>query len=453
MKTNLPAVLVTVSATLLAAGCGDDEGAAMGPGGWGGGGGRPAAVVTTATVEQGAFTVDAHFVGSLEATSAADLYARTSGPIVEVRADTGDPVRAGQLLARIQPDEAEQQVEQARAALRIAEATLSQREANLEVARATARRTEALYEQDLVSQQDYDAVQAELVGARSQLELAEAQIGQAEANLSAARLELEKTRVVAPFDGWVGKRYLDLGDFAATNRPVFSIVDLSVIETTISITEKDAARVHVGQPARITTQGFPGRTFEGRVARMASVFDPQTNTTEAEIEIANEDALLKPGMFADVAVTYRTEPTALLVPASAVVEGETESHLYVAERAGDGAGPRPAASDGADGQPAGPRWVARRVRVRVVGTGSGGRAAVETLGDAGLLGSGARVVVLGQQRLSDGAPIALSEAAEEGARVGDETLDTGLGSTPDRALEPGVDPTRTAVPNRKETRS
>lgn len=440
MKTNLPAVLVTVSATLLAAGCGDDEGAAMGPGGWGGSG-RPAAVVTTATVEQGAFTVDAHFVGSLEATSAADLYARTSGPIVEVRADTGEAVRAGQLLARIQPDEAEQQVEQARAALRIAEATLSQRQANLEVARATARRTEALYQQDLVSQQDYDAVQAELVGARAQLELAQAQIAQAEANLSAARLELEKTRLVAPFDGWVGKRFLDLGDFAATNRPVFSIVDLSVIETTISITEKDAARVHVGQPARVTTQGFPGRVFEGRIARMASVFDPQTNTTEAEIEIANEDGLLKPGMFGNVSVTYRTEPTALLVPASAVVEGETESHVFVAERVeGDGAaGPRPARADGEASTPDGPRWVARRVPVQVVGTGSGGRAAIEVEGDAGLLGSGTQVVVLGQQGLTDGAPLVLSELGGGDARVGEGAPSSR--PSPDRA------------PNRKETRS
>lgn len=423
MKTTLSAVLRTAPAgllataglALLAAGCGGGDAAGpSGPGGWGGA--RPPAVVTTAPVEQGAFAVDAHFVGSLEATTTADLYARTSGPIVEMRADSGEPVRAGQLLARIQPDEAQQQVEQAQAALRIAEATLSQRQANLEVAQATARRTETLFQQDLVSQQDYDAVQAELVGARAQLELARAQIAQAQANLSGARLELDKTRLVAPFDGWVGRRYLDLGDFAATNRPVFSIVDLSVIETTIPVTEADAARVRVGQPARVRAAAYPGREFEGRIVRMASVFDPQTNTTEAEIEIDNPGALLKPGMLADVSVTYRTEPTALLVPASAVVEGETESHVFVAER--HEAEPRP---EGEAPATAGPQWVARKVPVRVVGTGSGGRAAVEAELDAGVLGTGARVVVLGQQALSDGAPIVLGEPATGGAPV-DDTL-------------------------------
>lgn len=427
MKTTLSAVLRTVTAGLLAAACaallaagcgGGDRAGAGGPGGWGGA--RPPAVVTTAPVEQGAFTVDAHFVGSLEATTTADLYARTSGPIVEMRADSGDPVRAGQLLARIEPDDAQKQVDQAQAALRIAEATLSQRQANLEVAQATARRTETLFEQDLVSQQDYDAVQAELVGARAQLELARAQIAQAQANLSGARLDLDKTRLVAPFDGWVGRRYLDLGDFAATNRPVFSIVDLSVIETTIPVTEADSARIEVGQPARVRTAAFPGREFEGRIARMASIFDPQTNTTEAEIEIVNEGALLKPGMLADVSVTYRTEPTALLVPASAVVEGETESHVFVAERveaeeAGPDRGVGPARAEGEAAAAAGPRWVARKVPVRVMGTGSGGRAAVEAELDTGVLGAGARVVVLGQQALSDGAPIVLGEPATGGA--------------------------------------
>ncbi|HSL85188.1 MAG TPA: efflux RND transporter periplasmic adaptor subunit, partial [Thermoanaerobaculia bacterium] len=169
----------------------------------------------------------------------------------------------------------------------------------------------------------------------------------------------------------------------------------------------------VGQPARVRTAAFPGREFEGRIARMAAVFDPQTNTTEAEIEIENEGALLKPGMLADVSVTFRTEPTALLVPASAVVEGETESHLFVAEQveARDGT-PRPASAD------AGPQWVARKVPVRVVGTGSGGRSAVEPELDAGVLGAGARVVILGQQGLSDGAPIVLGEPAsgDAGAR-------------------------------------
>ncbi len=417
---SLSALALLVAAGLLAGGCRDHDGASQASSpAWGGA--RPPAVVTTAPVEQGAFAVDAHFVGTLQAKSAADLYARTSGQIVEVSADAGDRVHAGELLARIEPDEAEKKVEQSQAALRIAEATIAQRRANVGIAKATAKRTETLFQQDLVSQQDYDSVQADLVGADSQLELAEAQIEQARANLSAARLELSKTRVVAPFDGWVGKRYLDLGDLASTNRPVFSVVDLSTIKTTISLTEKDASHVHTGQPATLATDAFPGTVFRGEVARISSVFDPQTNTTEAQVEVANPEATLKPGMFADVAVAYRTEPTAILVPAAAVVDSESESHIFLAERShGPGASPRPAASRG-EGPPPTP-WVAHKVKVRVVGTGAGGRAAVEAEDSDHPLRAGSQVIVLGQEALEDGAPVTLSDGGAGAAAAAPEPI-------------------------------
>lgn len=414
------ALLLAATAGLLSGGCRDRDaaGPAAGPA-WGGA--RPPAVVTTAPVEQGAFAVDAHFVGTLEAKSAADLYARTSGQIVQVFADAGDRVHAGQILARIEPDEAEKKVEQAEAALRIAEATIAQRRANLEIAQATAKRTETLFGQDLVSQQDYDSVQADLVGARSQLELAKAQVEQARANLSAARLELSKTRVTAPFDGWVGKRYLDLGDLASTNRPVLSVVDLSTIKTTISLTEKDAGHVHVGQPATVSTDAFPGEVFQGRVARIASVFDPETNTTEAQVEVANPEATLKPGMFADVAVSYRTEPTAILVPTSAVVDGESESHIFLAERAdrSAAASARPAASRGES--PPTP-WVAHKVTVHVVGTGAGGRSAIEAEDAGAALKAGSQVIVLGQEALVDGAPVTLSDGGAAATAAAPEPI-------------------------------
>ena len=419
--TSSLALALLLAAGTLTAGCGGDDAThASGPAF---GGSHPPAVVTTAPVEQGSFAVDAHFVGTLEAKSAADLYARTSGPIVKVFADAGDRVHAGQVLARIEPDEAEKKVEQSRAALGIAEATISQRRANLQVAQATAKRTETLFHQDLVSQQDYDSVQAALVGARSQLELAKAQIQQAKANLSAAQLELSKTRVVAPFDGWVGKRYLDLGALASTNRPVFSVVDLSTIKTTISVTEKDARHVHAGQPATLTTDAFPGEVFKGKVARMSSVFDPQTNTTDAQIEVDNPDAELKPGMFADVAVAYHTEPTAILVPTSAVVDSESESHIFLAERAGaaagPGASPRPTAGSGA---PPPSQWVARKITVRVVGSGSGGRSAIEPQDSDAQLRAGSHVIVLGQETLIDGAPVTLSDGGAGRAAAAPEPI-------------------------------
>jgi RND family efflux transporter MFP subunit len=410
----------------------DPQAAQNGPGGFGGMGGMGAfgpAVVETAPVGRGPFEIWGEWVGTLEARSQADLYAKTAGQIVQVLADTGDRVGQGQVLARIDAAEQREQIDQLAAAVEMARATLAQRRAALEIARGNATRTQSLYEQQLVALQQQEAAQAELKGAEAQVEVARAAVEQAQANLSAGRVELEQTLIRAPFSGSVGKRHLDLGAFAAGNQPVFTLIDVSTIETTLPLSEKDAARVRVGQPAVVSVEALRGAEFHGRVARIASLFDPRTNTAEAEVEIANPDGRLKPGMFASVAVALSTAPDALLVPRAALVEEEHATYVFTVERAA----PRPAGAGGgagwegrrggrnggddrnggdrAAGAPGagGPSWTAKRVQVEVLGTGGGGGrplAAVE-----GTLRKGQPVITLGQQELRDGSPVVLAGAA------------------------------------------
>jgi RND family efflux transporter MFP subunit len=377
-----------------------------GPGGGGmGGGGFGPASVEVAPVSRGDFVASAEFVGTLQAKATADLYAKLNGQILEMRADTGDRVRAGQVLARIDPGELNERVDQARAAQRMAEATLGERRAALGIARSTAERTRALFEQQLVSQQQNDQAQAEMQGAAAQVQVAEASVSQARANVGAARAELEKALIVAPFSGVIGKRYLDKGAFAATNRPVFSMVDLSTIKTTVPLTEKDAARVRVGQAATVTLEADPAARFHGVVARIASVFDPNTNTTEAEVEIANADGRLKPGMFANVAIAFAVEPGALLVPRSAVVEDERDTFLFLAEKS-----TAPAISGGPPEEKgeSRPSWTAKRVAVKRIGTGTDPQR--DQVAIEGPVRPGQSVITLGQQELRDGAPVMISGA-------------------------------------------
>lgn len=379
-------LVCALSGLVLVWGCTDKSSA------FGGAGERPPAVVELAEVTQGSFEAEMRFVGRLQAESSAELYARTEGPIVAVNAGSGDRVRKGQVLAQVDSSEAEQRAAQARASLRMAQATLEQRIADSEVARTTAERSQKLYDQQLVSDSDFDAAQAQKMTALSQVELAKAQIAQAEANLRGALLQLGQTRIVAPFDGFIGKRHLDLGAYATTNRPIFSIVDLSTIRTTIAIPAVAAAHIEQGQTARVEVDALPGEVFTGEVSRISSVFDPQTNTVEAEVEIANESGALKPGMFANVAVAYRTDPTALLVPASAVVRNDREEWIFVAEPSGDDV------------------LTARRVSVSATQPGSGRdeHVAVEPL--EGELRPGMKIVVLGQESLRDGAPVVSSDS-------------------------------------------
>lgn len=394
-RKTIQLTLALAAVTLMAStACRNDEAAAAPHRG---GGGRPPAAVQLATVEQGAFDVASRFVGRLRAQSSAELYARTDGPLTAVFAGSGDRVRRGQILARIDASDAVQRVEQARAALRMAEATWRQRLANLELARGNAQRSESLFGQQLLSESDYEIARAELSSAESQVELARAQVEQAKSNVNGAELELAKTRIIAPFDGFIGTRHLDLGAHATTNRPIFSIVDVATIRTTVAIPAHEAVHIRPGQSATVTADVLPGTPFTGRVARISSVVDPQTNTVEAEVEVPNADGALKPGMFGNVAITYRTTPDALLVPAEAVRRNEHEQWIFVVEKGEEG-------------------LTARRINVRVLDSADArsARVAVEPL--AGSLAAGTRVIVLGHEALSDGAPVVAAGAASDSSR-------------------------------------
>jgi len=405
----LGAGIALVAPSFSGKGSGGDAGAGGGfNGGWGGGA-PSAAVVETAAVERGTYTSRAEFVGNLRANAQAELYAKTAGQIEEILAETGEPVRQGQILARIDDDREQQQLAQARATFRMAEATLAQRRAGREIAETTARRIRNLFAQNLVPRQDLDDAEAQVTAARAQVQVAEAQVEEARAQLDAARVELAQTRVEAPFTGRIGKRYLDVGARAGTNEPVFSVVDLSVIKTTVPLTERDAARVSPGQPATVRTESFPDRVFEGRVARMASVFDPRTHTTEAEIEVDNPDALLKPGMFATVVIDFERLEEALLVPSSALVENGRERWIFVAEQETGGGD-----EDGEEATDRSPSWKARRVPVETLGEGRAEgdvRLAVAPVGTR--LVPGERVITLGQEDLRDGAAIRLAEGSND----------------------------------------
>lgn len=406
------AVLALAAAVLVtfALWRGGDDGAAAGGGPPGMGGGRGPTVVTVEEVTRGAFTPETVYVGTLEAETAADVATRSAGQLVEVRADVGDRVRRGEVLARVDAADERERIGQAQANLEMAQATLAQRRAALGIAETTAGRTAALFEENLVPRQQLDAIEAEVAGARAQVGVAEAQVAQARAALSAAQVALEQTLVVAPFDGVIGRRHVELGAFASQNDPVFQVADLSTIRVTVSLPERQAALVERGQPAVVEMRSLPGETFRGRVARVSDVLDPRSNTAEAQVELANPGARLKPGMFAQVTIALPGDAEALLVPVEAVVEADGRHWVFVAEKAGEAAAGAPPGAAPAAGPPGGspggsPSHVARRRPVEVLGRADGQRAVT------GDLAPGERVITLGHEGLTDGAAV---EVAGEG---------------------------------------
>jgi membrane fusion protein, multidrug efflux system len=376
--------LLAVAAYFLLIRGGEDAGPGAGPG-IGFGGPQGPVAVNIASVEKRTFSVRANFVGTLEGIAFAELYPKASGQIVGIFANTGDVVRAGQVLAQIDPAEPAQRVRQAEASLRMAEATLGQRESAVTTARLAANRTETLFNQRLVSEQEQEDRQATLLSNEAQYRVAEAQVEQAQAALSSARLELENTRVRAPFNGVIGRRFMDAGNLANNTRPIFTIVDISTIRTTVQLVERDVTFIRAGQPATVSVPTLPGQVFEGQVARISPIFNRDTGTAEAEVEIANPGLVLSPGMLVNVSIGYRGDADAILVPRASLIESEDDTYVFLVEQ-----------SDSTT-------YRAKQVAVRVLGTDE--RLERNLVAIDGLVEEGDQVITLGHETLRDGASI------------------------------------------------
>lgn len=419
------AIIVVVAAAALVGvvvykrGGGDATQAAGAAAGGGGrfGGPRAPMPVQFATVDRTELTEHVLVVGNLIGAATVEVVPKVGGRLQSVNVKLGDTVRRGQVLAKIEDLEIQQQVRQAEASFQVSQATIRQREADLKLAKSNLDRNKSLLDRQLLPVQTYEDTDARYQAARAQLDLAEAQFEQASSRLAELKITLGNTSIPSPVDGFVGKRFLDPGSFAGTNAPVVSVVDIRTVRLVANLVEKDASRVEAGTPGQVEVDAFPGETFSGKVSRVAPVFDPATRTAEMEIEVSNAGFRLKPGMYARVNLTIDTRQNALTVPRNAIVDFEGKTGVFVAEPAGAaqdgpsrGAGAAPVGSaGGAQGAAA----LAAKFLPVEIGIRSGEH--VEVLGG---LREGTRVITMGAGALRDGDRVVLA-TEERGGREGD----------------------------------
>jgi RND family efflux transporter MFP subunit len=239
-------------------------------------------------------------------------------------------VRRGQVIARIDDREIQQQVRQAEASFKVSEASIRQREADLKLAQTNLDRSRNLLQRELLPQQAHDDTEARYEAAQAQLDLSRAQFDQAKARLDELRITLANTRIESPVDGFVGRRYVDPGAIVGGNSSIVSVVDIRTVRMVANLVERDLRRVPVGTPASVEVDAFPGETFKGQVSRVAPVFDPATRTAELEVEVSNTDFRLKPGMYSRVHLTVGQKADALRVPANAVVTVDGRAGVFIA---------------------------------------------------------------------------------------------------------------------------
>jgi membrane fusion protein (multidrug efflux system) len=241
------------------------------------------------------------FTGDVVAIQQANIFSKVMGTLEKTYVDMGTPVRQGHLLALIDTTELYQTYEQAAATFLNAQLNY--------------RRTKELFEQTLVARQDLDNAEAALKIAQAASEAASTRLGYA--------------HITAPFSGTVTKRFLDPGSvLTSTNTTLFTLMDLDVMKVMINLLEKDIPKVERGKAALVTVDAFPGREFHGTVERYSQAVDLSTRTMAVEIDIPNPDHLLRPGMFASVTLIVDRHGNALTVPTQALLKDDNGYFVY-----------------------------------------------------------------------------------------------------------------------------
>jgi RND family efflux transporter MFP subunit len=413
-------LVLVVGALGIAPACSKDDGSAAATGatapaagggargGAGARGGRPPMPVEFAVVKRAPVSEQILVVGNLIGAATVQVVPRVNGRLATVNVRLGDSVRRGQTVAKVEDQEIQEQVRQAEAAYKVAEATIRQRDADLKLARTNKERSESLYKRQLLPQQTYDDTVARLEAAQAQNDLANAQFEQAKARLEELKITLQNTIIASPVDGFVSKRFSDPGAFVGPNSPVVSVVDIRTVRMVANMVEKDTKRVPVGTAAAVEVDAFPGEKFAGRVSRVAPVFDPATRTAEMEIEIPNGQFRLKPGMYSRVQLVVDSRANALTVPRNALVELDGKPGVFIAAGGsgstsrgqGQGQAGAPAAQGQAQpagqGQSAAPALTAKFLPVQV-GIRDG-----EHIEITSGLQDGTRVITTGAGALKDG---------------------------------------------------
>jgi RND family efflux transporter MFP subunit len=356
--------------------------------------GGAAVAVEVSPVETATIRDAATFTGSVVPRFQFTVAPKIAGRLRKLTVNIGDRVKQGDLVVLLEDDEYAQALEQARAGLAVARATVEQAESSLAAASRELERAKELRSKKIASESELDTAQTRCEAEEARAKVAVAQVAQSEAALKAAEVRLAYTRIHASWEGGsdvrsVGERFVDEGAMLRANDPVVSIIDIDTVIAVIHVIERDYSSISMGQEAVVTADAFPERAFAGRVVRIAPILKETSRQARVEIEVVNPGLDLKPGMFVRAGIVFDTHENATVVPVSALVKRDGREGVFVVEE-----------DTGAE---AGPVHRARFVPIRT-GIVDGGLAEVLEPELSGV------VVTLGQHLIEDGAPVILPES-------------------------------------------
>ncbi len=267
---------------------------------------RPAPLVVVTKVAARDVNVEVHAPIELRPLAQAEVGSKTLGYLDAVLVERGDKVKRGQLLALVRPSDLPDQLVAARG-------SLSQAQASASLARGNLERVSGLAPKGVVSQQELQQAQAAVA-------TAEAQEAAAKAQVAAYATRLGETQITSPLDGVVAVRRLDPGALVGptAGAGIMTIARIDVLRVFVTVTEREAPLVKVGQKARVEVDALAGKDIGGSVVRLAPTLDPATRTLDAEVQIDNASGELRPGMFGRGSIVVDVHPNAAVIPATAL---------------------------------------------------------------------------------------------------------------------------------------
>ncbi|BES73062.1 MexH family multidrug efflux RND transporter periplasmic adaptor subunit [Marinobacter nanhaiticus D15-8W] len=324
---------------------------------------QPPAVIEATTAQRTSWIQAIKAVGSITAINGVEVANEVAGVVESVGFDSGDRVEKGDILLRMDTS--------------TDEAALRTQRAEAQLAVQQFNRTSDLLPKRAVSQAQYDEAKANMEAARARVNEAEAQ--------------LQKKIIKAPFDGTLGLRLVDQGQYLAVGTPIVEINMLDPIYVDYTISEKELINVDVGHDVVATVAALPDEEFRGKVSAINSSVNPQTRTVRIRATLKNPEQALRPGMFATIQTVRPQERDVVTLPRTAISFNTYGDFVYVLKEKDDG------------------QLVTERRSVETGGTRSG---RVEVTNN---LEAGEQVVATGLLRLRSGQPV---EIKSEGNKNG-----------------------------------
>jgi len=347
--------------------------------------------------------------GTVEARESIELGFQLAGRIQRVYVEEGQSVKAGQVLAELDPADyqfgadiasgeasaAQALAEKAKAGTRRQD--LAQAQAAFDQADDEYRRMKTLFERKSLAPNDFKKIEAHYLVSRQKLDEAKegaraediaaavAKAGQAGANVKLNRKRVADTKLLSPISGVIGRRLMDPGEMVAAGMPVFAVLNLNPVRVRVGIPEAEVVRVKLGQKAVVTIPAMDGAAFEGRIELLGYAAEPSSRTFAVRILVPNPKLTLRAGMIAEAEIEGDATVRAITIPGSAIVrdpQGATLVYVYYPEKQ---------------------RVFERRVAV--------GRAMDREVEITSGLSRNDRIVVAGQQKVREGGLVKLMEDA------------------------------------------